>query len=112
MMEEMKSALLLLIWPHWEGAGGSGSPALHSRGRLGQGSTGQGRFGTEQERPGAGQVEQVCCQGGSTAVGAVWQISLRERRRPTVGERRAVRRSPGCWVEELLCARVEPTAAV
>ena len=43
---------------------------------------------------------------------AVWQISLRERRRPTVGERRAVRRSPGCWVEELLCARVEPTAAV
>ena len=35
---------------------------------------------------------------------AVCQVSLRERR--------AVRRSPGCWVEELLCARVEPTAAV
>ena len=41
-----------------------------------------------------------------------WQISFRERRRSTAGERRAVYRSLGCWVEELLCALVELTAAV
>ena len=38
--------------------------------------------------------------------------SASERSRSTAGESRAVYRSLGCWVEELLCALVELTAAV